>query len=251
MKSIFVANWKMNPGTFKEAKKLFDATKKAAEASKSISIIVAPPTIFLRDLRAGYKGKRVAFAAQSAHAETGGAFTGELSLAQCKDVGATHVIVGHAERRAMGETNEETGKKVGAALALKMTPILCVGETARGAGGEHFDVVRAQLRAGFTAVEPTQTARVIIVYEPLWTIGKSSTMDPRDMHEMAIFIRKTIVDLKGTVGMNIKILYGGSIDDSNATNMLQGGDVIGFLVGRASINSARLTALLQTIEAGV
>jgi triosephosphate isomerase len=148
----------------------------------------------------------------------------------------------------MGETNEETGKKVAAALALKITPVLCVGETKRGAGGEHFDVVRAQLRAGFSGVEASQTARVVVTYEPLWTIGAEKAMSPRDMHEMAIFIRKSVVDMKGLVGMNIKILYGGSVDGNNAPDMLKNGDVHGLLVGRASEDGIKLASLLEAIE---
>ena len=189
MKSLVIANWKMNPATAREAKKLFEATKKAIEVAKSVSLVVAPPSIYFRELRSGYKGKRIVFAAQNARAEAGGAFTGEMSVAQYKDAGASYVIVGHAERRAMGETNEDTGKKVSAALALKMTPVLCVGETKRGAGGEHFDFVRAQLRAGFAGVDAAQAARVAVAYEPIWAIGAQAAMSPRDMHEMAIFIR--------------------------------------------------------------
>ena len=179
-----------------------------------------------------------------AHAHGGG----EISLAQARDAGASYVIVGHAERRDMGETNDDTRKKVAAAFALKMTPILCVGERERTASGEHFNLVKEQLRAGCADVAPAQVGRVIVTYEPLWTIGGSKTMSPRDMHEMAIFIRKSVVDLKGESGMSIKILYGGSVDETNAGVMLRRGDVHGLLVGRASEDAAKFSALLQAIE---
>jgi triosephosphate isomerase len=248
MKSLVVANWKMNPKTFREAKRLLEATKKAADNSSHVSLVVAPPALFFRELRAGYKGKRIAFAAQNARAEEGGAHTGETSLVQYKDAGAAYVIVGHAERRAMGETNDDTRKKVAAALTQKLIPILCVGETVRSANGEYFTVVKEQLRTGLTDVTPAKLSSVIITYEPLWTIGADKAMGPRDMHEMAIFIRKTIVELKGEQGMNIKILYGGSIDETSAGAMLRDGDVHGLLVGRASEDADRLSALLQAIE---
>jgi triosephosphate isomerase len=248
MKSIVVANWKMNPATARDAKKLFEATRKAAEKAPHASVVVAPPALYLRELRAGYKGKRVAFAAQHAHAEQAGAFTGELSLAQYKDAGAQYVVVGHAERRAMGETDEETGKKVAAALSLKLTPILCVGETQRTGGAEYFDAVRRQLRAGLAAVAPAQATKVIIAYEPVWAIGKESAMSPRDMHEMAIFIRKTLVDMCGEGAMQVRILYGGSVDEATAPAMLSHGDVHGLLVGRVSENATRIAALLEAIE---
>jgi triosephosphate isomerase len=248
MKSIVVANWKMNPASARDAKKLFEASRKAAERAPHAVLVVAPPAIFFRELKNSYKGKRVAFAAQHARAEAGGAYTGETSLAQYKDASASYVIIGHAERRAMGESDEDAGRKVATALALKMTPILCVGEKEREGSGAHFDTVRTQLRLGLVGVEPAQLSRTIITYEPLWTIGKTEAMRPRDMHEMAIFIRKTIVDLKGPKGMDIKILYGGSIDDTNAADMRMNGDVHGFLVGRASEDAVKLDALLQALE---
>jgi triosephosphate isomerase len=248
MKSLVVGNWKMNPGTMREARKLFEATKKAAEKTKSVAVVVAPPAIFLRELRSSYKGKRVAFAAQHANSEAGGAFTGETSLAQFKDAGAAYAIVGHAERRGMGETNDDTRKKVAAALALKIIPILCVGETSRNSDGEYFTVVKEQLRAGLADVVAAKLSGVIVTYEPLWTIGRDLAMSPRDMHEMAIFVRKSIVELKGAAGMNIKILYGGSIDETNAGAMLREGDVVGLLVGRASEDAAKFGSLLQAIE---
>src|SRR3989344_8042099 len=101
----------MNPATLKEAKMLFEATRKAVDAAKGVSVIVAPPAIFLRELSRAYKGRRITFAAQNAHFEQSGPYTGEISLAQVRDAKATSIIIGHAERRALGETNEDTGKK--------------------------------------------------------------------------------------------------------------------------------------------
>ena len=178
MKSLLVANWKMNPPTAKEAKHLFEATKKAADTAKDVSIVVAPPAIYLRELRAGYKGKRLSFAVQNAHAENAGSFTGEISLVQAKDAGATYAIIGHAERRKMGETNDDTRKKVAAAIALSISPILCVGETSRGQEGEHFAFIKEELKAGFADVLPAKIARVTIAYEPVWAIGGSVRDEP-------------------------------------------------------------------------
>src|SRR3989344_3160594 len=235
MKSLVVANWKMYPATFKEAKHLFEAVRKAAEKAKGLSVVVAPPAIFLRDVVKLYKGRRIAFAMQKAHPEQGGAFTGEVSLVQGKDAKASYLIVGHAERRAMGETNDDARQKVAAALNNKVTPVLCVGETSRDVSGEHFNLIKEQLRIGLADVPPAKVSQVIIAYEPVWAIGATRAMEPRDMHEMAIFIRKSVVELHGKEGMNMKILYGGSIDETNAAGMLRDGDVGGFLIGRASI----------------
>src|SRR3989344_7661861 len=105
-KALVVANWKMNPASFKEAKKLFEAVKRAAESAKKSSIVVALPAIYLRGLASNYRGKKISFAVQHAHFEASGAYTGETSLAQAKDARASYVLIGHAERRGMGETND-------------------------------------------------------------------------------------------------------------------------------------------------
>ncbi len=247
MKSIVIANWKMNPVTMREAKKLFDATRKAAESAKNVTLIVSPPAIFLRDLRARYKGKRIAFAIQTASAEGGGAHTGDISLLQAKDAGAHYVIVGHSEQRAKGESNEAVGKVVAAALVSGLTPVLCVGERERTQSGEHFNFIKEQLRAGFADIELGKVTKVLVGYEPVWAIGGEKTMSPRDMHEMTIFIRKTIVGLKGEVGMNIKVLYGGSANETNTVPMLKVSGVEGFIVGHVSIDAPRFEALINSI----
>ncbi len=247
MKTIVIANWKMNPATFREARKLFEATKKIADSAKSIAIVVAPPALYLRELRGAYMGARISFAAQNACFELGGAHTGGVSLAQIKDARVQYVLVGHAERRAAGETNEDTGKKVAAALAAGLVPIFCVGETKRSGSGEHFLFVKDQLRAGFASVPPAKASRVIVAYEPVWAIGSDAAMSPRDMHEMAIFIRKTVVEVCGESGHKVQILYGGAADETNAADMLRDGDVRGLLVGRASQDAGRFAALIRAL----
>ena len=242
---MVVANWKMNPATIREAKRLFEATGKAAKAARSVSVVVAPPAPFLGVLARGYRGK-IGFAIQNAHFEAGGAHTGEVSMGQAEDVGASFVIIGHAERREMGESDEDIRKKVAAALSARLTPILCVGERERK-HGEYFNVIREQLRIALADTEG-RAHRVIIVYEPLWTIGKDTAMSPSKMHEMAIFIRKTVVELHGEIGHNMKILYGGSVNDKDAGAMLREGDVKGFLVGRASIDAEEFASLLQVMQ---
>ena len=248
MKTIVVANWKMNPATMREAKRLFEVTRRAAERARHTAVIVAPPTIFLRELSHGYRASKIAFAAQNAHFESAGAYTGELSLLQVRDARARYVLVGHAERRAMGESDDDICKKVSAAIATRITPILCVGEESRSGGGEHFDIVREQLRAGLADVAASNLSRILLVYEPLWTIGVKTTMSPREMHQMAIFLRKCVVDSHGEGGRTLKILYGGSVDEKNAAAMLREGDVRGFLVGRASINAVEFAELLQAVD---
>lgn len=247
MDPLVIANWKMYPQSLADARKLFDATKAASDKARSVSVVVAPPAIFLHDLRARYKGKKIAFAVQNAHAEREGAHTGEISLVQAQDAGASWVIVGHAERRAMGETDADVRAKTAAALALRMTPIICVGELSRGNSGDYFAVVKEQLRVALADVPPTKLSKLVIAYEPVWAIGATAAMSSHQMHEMAIFIRKTLFEIYGKPGMSVQILYGGSIDETNAPDMIQNGDIQGLLVGRASTDAQKFAALIKSI----
>ncbi len=248
MKAIVVANWKMHPATAREAKALFESTRKTIEKARSISLIVAPPSLYIKELAQGYKGKRITFGLQNAFPEATGAYTGEISMAQAKDAKASSVIIGHAERRAMGETSDDVRRKVQAAIAQKIMPILCIGETTRDSSGTHFNFVKEQLKIALMDVPSQKISQIVIAYEPVWAIGATKSMDPRDMHEMAIFIRKSIVETHGKDGMNMRMLYGGSVDETNASAMLSGGDVSGFLVGRASVEPEKFSALISSLS---
>ncbi len=248
-KTLIVANWKMNPASFKEARRLFEATRRAAEAARHTSAVVAPPALYLRELRLSYKGMRLLFAAQGAHEAPGGAHTGEISMAQLKDARVPYVLVGHAERRAAGETNVDTRERVAAALSCGLTPILCVGESRRDHSGDHFAFVKEQLRTGIANVPATRIAKVIVAYEPLWAIGAAQAMSPQDMHEMSIFVRKTVVEMCGDAGHKVRVLYGGAVDETNVADLLLNGDVAGLLVGRASQEADKFAALMRAIPA--
>lgn len=248
MKALIVANWKMNPMSIIQAKALLSATKKEVVRTKGIEVVIAPPSIFLRELAARATKGRVSFGAQNVHFETAGSHTGEISIPQVKEAKATYLIVGHAERRARGETNEDTQKKIAATLAAQLTPILCVGESSREANADYYGFVKEQLLVALNDIPEKKLSKVIIAYEPIWAIGGMTSMKPRDMHEMSIFIRKALVERFGEVGHSIKVLYGGSVDPENAVDMLKNGDVKGLLVGRVSTVVESMTALLRAID---
>jgi len=237
----------MNPPTWREAKQLLEATKKAANGVKA-DIIVAPPSIFLRELRASYKGRQLSFAVQNVHTEKMGPHTGEISAQQAADSGASYAIVGHSERRTAGETNDDTRRKMMMVVAAGMVPILCVGELTRTQNADHLRFIKEQLQAGLADVSAAKLSKVLIAYEPLWAVGGSEAIEPRQMHEMAIFIRKTLVESHGEMAHKVRILYGGSIDAGNAAGMLEGGDVVGLLVGRASVDAMQFSSLLRAIQ---
>lgn len=246
MKFLVVANWKMNPGTWKEAKKLFEETKRMSALLK-VPVIVAPPALFLREIGALRRGK-VGLAAQNVHFEQTGSYTGEISAFQTKDAKAQCALVGHAERRARGETDDDVRKKVATLLALEMTPILCIGEEVRDDEGVHFTSVREQLLTALRDVPVQKIAKILIAYEPVWAIGAAEPMRPHDMHEMSIYIRKALVEKYGEVGHKPMILYGGAVDGANVGAMLEHGGVKGFLVGRASVDAKRLAELLRAVK---
>jgi len=246
MKVIVVANWKMNPPSASEAKRLFAATKKLSLARKNIVFMVTPPALYVRELAAlARTGLQVGV--QHAHYEPEGAHTGEISIDQAKDAKASFLLIGHAERRALGETNADINRKVLVALEKGMTPILCVGEDKRTVAGEYFDTVKMQLRAALAGVPTHKLSRIYIAYEPVWAIGATAAMKPRDMHEMSIFIRKTLVEQFGEAAHTVSVLYGGAVDGTNAPSMLSEGDVRGFLVGRSSVDVQKLKDLVASL----
>ena len=148
----------------------------------------------------------------------------------------------------MGETDDDVRRKVGATLDAGLTLLLCVGEKTRTASAEHFNFVREQLRAGLASAEK-RISKVVIAYEPIWAIGATEAMRPHDMHEMSIFIRKSVVEKFGEAGHSITILYGGSVDGKNAGDMMRNGDVKGLLVGRSSVDTEVFAELLRAVNA--
>ncbi|QSH39229.1 triose-phosphate isomerase [Candidatus Kaiserbacteria bacterium] len=248
MKSV-ICNWKMNPATFAEAKKLFDATKTLAASVKKVDIVVAPPVVFLRELAKGYRGTRVEFGAQNISTESEGSHTGETAAAQVRDAGATHVIIGHAERRALGETDEQVGKKVLTALENKMDAIIAVGESERDIHGEYVQVVRNQIVTALREIPAARFKNVTIAYEPIWAIGAPTAPDANEVHQMMLLVRKTVRDAFGDKALKaVRVVYGGAVNEDNAEGILRVPDLDGVLVGRASLDPARLKVIVQAAQ---
>lgn len=251
-KKLIVANWKMNPQTLKEAREIFDAAKKTAGTLKKSEVVVCPPFVYLPALAQGYKGKRLLFGGQDCFWEEKGAYTGEISPKMLKESGIAYCIVGHSERRALGENNEIVNKKILAALKTGLMPILCVGERERDQQGNYFSFIAEELREGFCGVSRTQLLRAVIAYEPIWAIGKEGDQaaTPRDMHEMGIFIKKTLVDIyKTKQPPAVRILYGGSVDAGNAAALVSEGETQGLLVGHKSLNAKEFSEIMKHVDA--
>lgn len=246
---LLILNWKMNPQTLAEAKTIFEATKNAAARAKEVKAVVAPPAFFLHALAGSYKGRSLVFAAQNIHTETKGAFTGDVSARQAQTAGASYAIIGHAERRKIGETNEDVRKKVAMAFATELTPVICIGESMRDQSGDYLEFIRQQIVSALADVDKVVAKRAVVAYEPVWVVGADKPMEAQQMHEMTIFIRKVLWEKYEKAANAIPILYGGAIlDYEHAVHIAKESEVDGFLLGRASIDTAKLAPLMNALN---
>jgi triosephosphate isomerase (TIM) len=235
---IYAANWKMHhgPAAAREfAARFLELTRPVDERS----LWFFPPAVSLAALVDAFRRRSdTRVGAQNVHWEPKGAFTGELSLPLVTEAGASLALVGHSERRHLfGETDEQSARKVKAALAAGVTPLLCVGETlAEREAGQTEDAVLRQLEPVVTAVTaPAERAKVVLAYEPVWAIGTGKNATPRDAAEVHRFIR-TYLGSGGWPG-RVLVLYGGSVNPGNALALLAEPDLDGVLVGGASLTA--------------
>lgn len=235
MKKIIIANWKMNPASVSAAKKLITEIKKISKKTSS-TIVVCPPFPYINLL----SGSKKPFSgSQNISNEKEGAFTGEVSAGMLVSMGVKYVIIGHSERRVMGESSEIVSKKALAALNSKITPIICIGEKERTGNAEHWQEIKWQLVDSLQGITKNNIKNCVIAYEPIWAIGKKSVgpMSSEDVSESAIFIKKVLVEMFGSnIADKVAIIYGGSVDSKTAGDILSTKSVAGFLVGRASLN---------------
>jgi triosephosphate isomerase len=252
MSFLFVGNWKMNPASSQDAKNLFNNYKKFAKkfARKKISLVVCPQAVHLGLFSDIKRPKNLFLGAQDAFVEREGAFTGFISPAALYGVGADYIILGHSERRAMGETSKIISKKIKTATKAGLKVIVCVGEQARDSEGEFWHELRAQIEETLLDITKKEIGKIIIAYEPVWAVGEKSkgAMLPAELHETSLFIKKIISQMYGgKTAKSMNVLYGGSVTPDNAKELANTGDVSGFLVGRASLNSKDIEKILNEI----
>src|SRR3989344_4798616 len=239
LKKIIVANWKMNPANFDEAKKIFSGVKKVATKLLNVQTVVCPPFIYLDDFVPLCKGTKIAIGAQDAFSKNKGSFTGMISPEMLKVNGVKYVILGHSERRALGETDEFINNKIRMSLKTGLNVIFCVGEKERSDEGWHFPFIKDQLLSGLEKVGKSDLKNILIAYEPVWAISGNSggqSMSSAEVHEMTIFIKKVLSDKYGINTSLPKILYGGSVNPKNAEDIFVNGQIDGLLVGKASLD---------------
>lgn len=248
MRKPFVAgNWKMNK-TAGQATLLVADMLPGLEAVKTVDRVVCPPYTSLPGVSGMLVASEVGLGAQNLHWEESGAFTGELSPAMVKEF-CQYVIIGHSERRAyFGETDETVNKKIKAAIAIGLTPIVCVGETLEEyESGKTNDVVAREVKDGFKDIDPKDAEKMIVAYEPIWAIGTGKAASPEDANEViGNVVRKNLANLFGDeVARKIRILYGGSVKANNAADFFGQPEIDGGLVGGASLKAEDFVKIVE------
>ncbi len=243
-KNIIIGNWKMNT----DFKSGISFVSNIEQKIKNINIEagIAPQSPLLKDLK--NKSKNLIIAAQNCHFESKGAFTGEISINILKEIGITHVILGHSERRAMyNETDESVNLKNIALLKQNLVPILCVGETFdEYKKKQTFKIIKNQIHKAYKNINKLDAKRSVIAYEPIWAIGTGKTATPEIAQNVCKFIRDELANIfdQPTAEL-IRIQYGGSVNSDNIISLLKQNDIDGALVGGASLNVDSFWKLLQ------
>lgn len=240
MRRPFIAgNWKMNLDR-RQAVALANAVVARAGEFGHVDLALCPPAVYLDAVGRALGGCRVALGGQNMYHEASGAYTGEISAAMLVDLGCRYVILGHSERRQiLGETDEQINRKVLAALAAGLTPIVCVGELlAQREAGQTTAVIRSQFTGSLAGIAAEQMRSVVIAYEPVWAIGTGKVATPEQAQEVHLDLRNLIAErYNAPLAQLVRIQYGGSVKPTNAAELLSQPDIDGALVGGASLKA--------------
>lgn len=245
-KKIIAGNWKMHK-TIKEAEQFIEALNDL-KTNPNTEAIVCAPFVYLQSLVEKTEGLEVSIAAQTMHFENEGAFTGEVSAPMLRDIGVSHVIIGHSERRQyFNETNESVNKKVLTAFAHNLIPIICVGESLQQReADETLTHIESQVKVALSDLTEEQVSKAIIAYEPIWAIGTGKTASSADANEVCTHIREVIKKyFSEDVANKVTIQYGGSVKPENIEELLSMSDIDGALVGGASLEAESFKKLVE------
>ena len=248
-RKLIAGNWKMNNSN-KEALELVNQLKNLVKDVKDRDIMIAPTFTCLSDVNNAVKGTNIKLGAQNLYFEEKGAFTGQISADMLLAVGCEYVIIGHSEcRDIFGEKDELINKKVKRALDKNLIPVLCVGEhLEEREKGITANVVSWQTKAAFNGLTEAEAKKVVIAYEPVWAIGTGKTATPQDADDVHKTIRETLKSLyNDSVADGMIILYGGSVNEKNADDLLNMPNIDGALVGGASLVADKFARIVNYI----
>lgn len=264
MKPLIVANWKCNPTTLQEVKKLFNPLKRRLQPAhrpptsgplkkiKNIEVVICPPFVYLP-----YFLSPISYilypklGGQNCFWKEKGPFTGEISPKQLSNLGCKYVILGHSERRNwFGETDEMVNKKIKAAILAKLNPIFCIGETEEEREkGQILNILKSQIEKGLEKVPKKEIKKITIAYEPAWAIGTGKPCDTEEAQKMSLLIRKTMARKYSlSIAKKIRIIYGGSVNSKNARAYIKEADFQGLLIGGASLNPQEFIKILRSVS---
>jgi len=245
MRPLIIANWKANPSTLAEAKKLLTDMKRGLGKKRKVDIIVCPPFVFLSELNK-IISKEIKVGSQDVFWKEG-AFTGQVSAKMLKSLGCKYAIVGHSEKRAVGETNKIVNKKIKACLAEKIIPIFCIGETGeQREAGKTFQILKSQMREGLENISRNQIEKIVIAYEPIWAIGTGKNCAYDEAMSMNLLIKKNLAELYNQqILKKVRIIYGGSVNSFIVEGYIKESMMNGVLVGGASLKAKEFIAILK------
>ncbi len=242
-KTLIAGNWKMN-FTVSEVEKFFKAFK--IEKDNQADILFCTPFTDIPITRFFLERSSIEWGAQNVYPADSGAFTGEISAPMLKELGCTYVICGHSERRQiLGESDSFIADKVKCVLSHEMIPILCVGETEEERESSRTEErIREELEVVLSRLDKKEMARLVIAYEPIWAIGSGKAATPEDAEKVSAFIRQTVKELGSKkISEEIRILYGGSVNEKNIEDFLREKDIDGGLIGGASLKPESFLAI--------
>ena len=244
-KPMIAGNWKMNK-TPAETVALLQELKRI-QPRTNVEVVVCPMTVCLFAAGAQLKGTDIKLGAQNVHFEDKGAFTGESNIASLRELGVEYVILGHSERRQyFAETDETVNKKVLKVLASGLKPIICVGERLeQKQAGITNEVVCLQTKAALCGVSSAQIADVVVAYEPVWAIGTGMTATASDANRTIAAIRRAIREIFGDAAEQVRILYGGSMNEKNANELMRQPEIDGGLIGGASLSAEKFEKVID------
>ena len=249
MRTPFIAgNWKMYK-TVADTVTFVKEFRALVKDLDGVDIVLAPPFTAVHAAAEAARNSNVAIAAQDLHWEAEGAFTGAISASMIREAGAEYVVIGHSERRTLfGETDATVNRKVAAALAAELVPIVCVGETLeQREANETFAVLDRQVHTGLEGLTPDQIAQLIVAYEPVWAIGTGRTASAAQAEEAHRHIRQQLQEsFSAEAAEACRLIYGGSVKPANTAELLAQPDVDGALVGGASLEVASFREIVSS-----
>ena len=250
-KNIIIANWKMQldvEESIKQAELLKDLVKEN-RIKGDTEIVVCPDFLSLNEVGKTIKDSNISLGAQDGFYVEKGSYTGEISMKELSDLDCKYVILGHSERRKMGEKDEEINKKVISALEYDLTPIICIGETFNERrNGLKDHVVMHQVYQALKDVELKKGQSIIIAYEPVWVIGSGQIIDPEEASHTSLVIKQSVLDVLEDKGYdNVRIIYGGSVKAENINKFTSLVNIDGTLVGGASLKASEFIQLIKNV----